>query len=912
MGGKIDNSINNGNAAPIFRMQEDEKSNIHVDVVADIKEVLDVNNVLAKSFRNARAEIEANPRVEIKMRLIGNRTTDARTYNLPTASEVAALIVGDLDPSIGNRDILVESKSGLLKRISELNPCYLPMQYPLLFPYGEDGYREDIQFAGTSNRPQGGRHRVSPREYFAFRIHERTTEVSTILYSRRLFQQFLVDAYTIVESGGLIYIRTNQKALRCEAYKGLSDAVTRGEVYPSTLGKRIILPSSFTGGARYMIQNYQDAMVICRWIGYPNLFITFTCNPKWPEIQRYVVKRNLRAEDRPDIVCRIFKMKLDFLIKEFKSGGIFGVFRAVIYTIEFQKRGLPHAHILLFLARKEVNSATSFMDTIISAEIPDKERDREYYNVVAEFMIHGPCGAARKKSPCMVNGRCSKHFPKRFVECSSLDEDGYPIYRRHDDGMTVTKNGMQLDNRYVVPHNRALLLKYRAHMNVEWCNQSRSIKYLFKYVNKGNDRVTAELYRNTVDTDGNEIVDEINMYYNYRYVSAFEATWLLLSFDVQYRTPSVERLSFHLPDCQCVVFNDDDSVTEVLNRHTVGQNICTFNGIEYITFRDACYARGLLDDDKEYIDVIEEASHWSSAHSMRKLFVTLLITNSLNRPENVWNEVWHHLAEDARFNQRRLLQKPDLEQSTLNGNRLLLEELSYDRAALSEESAQLTNRLTDEQKSKTFLWRALYATLRSKGEIVLNVASSGIASLLQPGGRTAHSRFAIPINITEDSTCNITPGSDLAELILKTRFISWDEAPMMHKHCFEALDRTMRDLLRFVNPRSAHQTFGGKTVVLSGDFRQILPVVPKGTRQDIVAATINTSYLWDNCKVLRLTKNLRLKSMSASTELQRLENFAKWIAGIGDETIGCLNDGSVEDDIPPDMLLPSSEIPLQL
>ncbi|XP_019196183.1 PREDICTED: uncharacterized protein LOC109190188 [Ipomoea nil] len=120
----------------------------------------------------------------------------------------------------------------------------------------------------------------------------------------------------------------------------------------------------------------------------------------------------------------------------------------------------------------------------------------------------------------------------------------------------------------------------------------------------------------------------------------------------------------------------------------------------------------------------------------------------------------------------------------------------------------------------------------------------------------------------------------------------------------------MRDLLQFVNPRSAHQTFGVKIVVLGGDFCQILPVVPKGTREDIVAATINASYLWDNCKVLRLTKNLRLKSMSAGTKLQWLENFAKWIAGIGDGTIGCLNDGLVEVDIPPDMLLPSSGDPI--
>ncbi|XP_019167829.1 PREDICTED: uncharacterized protein LOC109163535 [Ipomoea nil] len=305
-----------------------------------------------------------------------------------------------------------------------------------------------------------------------------------------------------------------------------------------------------------------------------------------------------------------------------------------------------------------------------------------------------------------------------------------------------------------------------------------------------------------------------------------------------------------------------------------------------MTFRDACYSRGLLDDEKEYIDAIEEASHWSSAHSMRKLFVTLLITKPLNRPESVWNEACHHLAEDAQFNQRKLLQKPDLILNDDENKNIVLiemEKLLYDCATLAEKIVQLTSRLTDEQK------RSLSTTLQSKGEIVLNVASSGIASLLLPGGRTAHSRFAIPIAITKDSTCNIKPISELVELILKARLIIWDDAPMMHKHCFEALDIMMRDLLQFVNPRSANQTFSWKTVVLGCDFRQILHVVPKGTRQEIVVATINASYLWDNCKVLRLTKNLRLKSMSADIELQRLENFAQWIAGIGDGTIGVEN-----------------------
>ncbi|XP_019164611.1 PREDICTED: uncharacterized protein LOC109160822 [Ipomoea nil] len=201
---------------------------------------------------------------------------------------------------------------------------------------------------------------------------------------------------------------------------------------------------------------------------------------------------------------------------------------------------------------------------------------------------------------------------------------------------------------------------------------------------------------------------------------------------------------------------------------------------------------------------------------------------------------------------------------------------------------------------KTFLWETISAALRSKDEVVLNVASSGIASLLLPRGRTAHSRFAIPLGVNEDSTCNIKQGSPLAELIIKSKLIIWGEAPMMHKHCFEALDRTMRDLMRFKNSKSSTMTFGGKTVVLGGDFRQILPVIPKGTRQDIIQASINSSYLWNNCEVLRLTKNLRLRCVTNEDDLEKLDSFAKWIADLGDGNL------SEDNDVDCNIIMPSS------
>ncbi|XP_019190305.1 PREDICTED: ATP-dependent DNA helicase PIF1-like [Ipomoea nil] len=179
------------------------------------------------------------------------------------------------------------------------------------------------------------------------------------------------------------------------------------------------------------------------------------------------------------------------------------------------------------------------------------------------------------------------------------------------------------------------------------------------------------------------------------------------------------------------------------------------------------------------------------------------------------------------------------------------------------------------------------------------------------GGRTAHSQFAIPIIVNEDSTCNISQGSDLAELIIKCSLIIWDEAPMMHKHCFEALDRTMRDLLRFTNSLCPNLPFGGKTVVLGGDFRQILPVIPRVGRQDIVGAAINSSYLWAHCTVLRLTQNLRLQSVGTDDERQELSTFANWIASIGDGEAGGPNDGDVEVLIPHENLLHTNGDPIQ-
>ncbi|CAF2137557.1 unnamed protein product, partial [Brassica napus] len=204
---------------------------------------------------------------------------------------------------------------------------------------------------------------------------------------------------------------------------------------------------------------------------------------------------------------------------------------------------------------------------------------------------------------------------------------------------------------------------------------------------------------------------------------------------------------------------------------------------------------------------------------------------------------------------------------------------------------------------KTFLWKLLSAAIRCQGDIVLNVASSGIASLLLPGGRTAHSRFGIPLNPDEFSSCTMQPGTDQANLVKESSLIIWDEAPMMGKHCFEALDRSLSDIVG----KHANQPFGGKVIVFGGDFRQVLPVINGAGRAEIVLASLNSSYLWEHCKVLKLTKNMRLLSDGLSPEeAADLRDFSEWILKIGDGKLAEPNDGEAEIDIPSEFLITDS------
>ncbi|XP_024961720.1 uncharacterized protein LOC112502121 [Cynara cardunculus var. scolymus] len=130
-----------------------------------------------------------------------------------------------------------------------------------------------------------------------------------------------------------------------------------------------------------------------------------------------------------------------------------------------------------------------------------------------------------------------------------------------------------------------------------------------------------------------------------------------------------------------------------------------------------------------------------------------------------------------------------------------------------------------------------------------------------------------------------------------------DEAPMVHKHAFEALDRSMNDIFNTQRNGDSHMLFGGKVIVFGGDFRQIMSVIPNAGRQDIINASLSSSYIWEKCKVLRLTRNMRLTANSGSSEIEQTRDFAKWILDLGEGKVVGDNDGEAVIEIPHDILI---------
>ncbi|XP_076916723.1 uncharacterized protein LOC143576541 [Bidens hawaiensis] len=940
-----DNEIRN-------RMQhigEAQEAKLSEGIVRIIKDVLDINNELVKNFRTARDVCSSDNIVSFDVCLY--KSGRQISYDRPASNTMGAIVHEGVSGA-EDFDIVIRHKDGRPQRINKPNSLYMALQYPLLHIFGDRGWSPDMCL---TNR--------------------------------------------------LDYVRLNQNLFRTEFLQGVHDAIAKGDTEGRSVGKRVILPSSFTEGPRYMYKHYHDALAICCVYGNPQFFITFTCNVKWQEIVHYMTQfPSLKAQDRPDIVCRVFNLKVEAFCAFVKRERLFGNIVADLYTIEFQKRGLPHCHMLFWVSPADKIIITDDVDRHISAEIPNPDTDPKLYKIVSECMIHGPCGLARPNAPCMDGGVCSKGFPKRYQASTTFDKNGYIKYKRSAYGFSVKKNDIEVDNAYIVPYNRTLSLLFNAHINVEYCGWNMMIKYLFKYVSKGSDRIRFKLTQSThkVDTDQNSLsvtCNEIDNFVDGRFICPHEAAWRIFNFPIHHRYPAVQVLAVHLENMQNVGLSDQKKLLHVVNNPCVGLTTLTewfatnahdpsgrhlryidflleyrwegsVDGVIYDTYRSACEKLGLLVDDNEWLLALDEAKAWATPKELRVLFAHILLHCEVANPLRLWENQWRSMSDDITRNTEIFggdigdnvsdetlsqyvlyelefllnshstdsslkkfgLPMPNTELIRSLRNRMLMEEKNYDREHLLKQHQEYLQQLHPQQRAvynhvvsalesntqvlafvyghggtgKTFLWTTITSYLRSLGKIVLAVAASGIASLLLPGGRTAHSRFKIPIDPTNHSNCNISKSSYLSQLLVETELIIWDEAPTSNRKCFEALDRTLKDILN-----NSQQSFGGKSVLLGGDFRQTLPIKRKATKSQIISDSLPRSYLWSKFKIFKLAQNMRVHRPNMTPDVAlEIQNFSDWLVCVGNGLSGVpddqQNDSSRAIEIPSKYIIPNN------
>ncbi|UYV77959.1 hypothetical protein LAZ67_15003037 [Cordylochernes scorpioides] len=984
-------------------------SSTNQEIVSSLQNLLDQHNELVRLFKTA---IERMPTDDYVVVIRADKTLAGhheRRFNAPTIDEVAILIVGE---EFNSRDIVIHRRDDNLQRVSETHRSYDALQYPILFWQGEDGYHFNIKMRDPKTGAEIDK-KISAMNFYSYRLMSRANRDNHILKCRTLFQQYIVDMYVKIETERLLFIRLNQTKLRSENYIHLRDAIATDE-NPNDLRKMIILPATFAGSPRHMHEYAQDAMTYVRVYGRPDLFITFTCNPRWEEIRELLLPGQ-SPSDRPDIIARVFNQKLRALMHFIVKYRVFGASQCWMYSIEWQKRGLPHAHILIWLIDKITPDQ---IDQVISTEIPDIAIDPDLFEVVAKNMIHGPCGAINNNSPCMKDGKCTKRYPRDLHAETITGVDGYPQYRRRstqDGGKCITIKvhniAIEVDNRWIVPYSPLLSRTFKAHINVEYCNSVKSIKYICKYVNKGSDMAVFGV------KNASAPIDEVQRYQLGRYICSNEAVWRILSFSIHERYPTVVHLAVHLENGQRVYFTAEnvreraasppqttltaffslcrgdlfaktlrysdvpkyytwnasekkfqrrkqgkpveghpniyssDALGRLYTVHPSNQecfylrlllvNVCgpesfqelrTVNGKVCSTYREACQELYLLENDAHWDTTLADASSTAQPHKIRMLFAILLTTCFPSKPMDLWEKYKDSMSEDILHHLRAANLDLQFTPEIYNRALVLIEDIclaiankrlgqmglcapnrsandSYDRDLQRETHFDVDDlsvfvernlsKLVPEQRiaydtlmqaisdqrgglyfldapggtGKTFLINLILATIRSRNEIAVAIASSGIAATLLDGGRTAHSALKLPLNLhtIETPTCNISKNSGMGKVLQTCKLIIWDECTMAQKKGLEALDRTLKDL------RANGNSFGGALILLSGDFRQTLPVIPRSTPADELNACLKSSVLWPQVKKLMLKTNMRVHLQNDASA----ERFAKQLLNIG-------------------------------
>lgn len=398
-------------------------------------------------------------------------------------AEIAAVMCYEntLRSQISPRSLLISTVNNHAQTIHTVSRLWEPMAYPLLFPHGTLGWGLRPSVQDPLSIVVDGAESDAPTtqiwHYRAWLLREPRFSIFG-----RLTNEYVVDMFGRELDSRLNYICSNQERLRTQE----QDTALMGheELQES---ENVYLPASFLGSGRWSTNQIADSLTIAATYGPPTFFVTFTCNGDWPEI-RSCLRPGQTYTDIPVVVCRVFKQKLSRLMTIFRT--MFPHAGPLLYTIqrvEFQKRGLPHAHILLKYSSSCISPDD--IDCVISAQIPEAADDAA---IVRQFMIHPTHNSSiinhippSPENPLKYCEKwkdgarvCRFGYPKSTQGQTSFDSSNRVLYQRGE------------GDAFVVPHCLPLIRKFKCHMNMEIAGCGQLFQYLFKYIHKG----TAETY----------------------------------------------------------------------------------------------------------------------------------------------------------------------------------------------------------------------------------------------------------------------------------------------------------------------------------------------------------------------------------------------------------------------------------
>jgi hypothetical protein len=909
----------------------------------------------------------------------------------------------------GNPFQKVESFSGLMNRDASIVKAWSQKQkdyersaYVLLDPSGRSGWWETYDHnTGLERFTDAVGNEMTFYQYLKMktmqcRFHQRVP---------RLFEEWILDGISRLNElrqDVLIHVMNQQVCVRHPVQMFPNPGhnlrrATANEIRQrapqqvagdqKSFGKLWRIPSSIRGSPRNCAESVARGMAQVYAMGGPHVFLTFTGNPRWTEIQSQLQNGNCWYND-PVLVCRVFKEKLEHLLQGIRDGKYFGGRKSCYlqYVIEFQKRGMPHAHMLIRLENFESNSAED-IDEICSCAIPQDCHDScrncaqcRLRDVVMQNMIHGcfPWRCHKTKSE-KSEKRCHYRFPKEPQETTHLGLSGYWELKR------------ALGEEYMVAYNPQLSLEFNAHINVEIACGTRSIYYLRKYFSKRPDSVAACLSK--TDT----LKEQLDTFYRTRCLTSFEAVWEVLGFSFQKFEPDVQPIQLYLPGEHPIVFDPTDMnraaeraasyeshLSLYLKRPmeaefdhvkyldyfenysfgvgTKGQQdqcvpphrvvpkrktkICFVSNLNYSnleqfalflmlqkipcrslaelltgepTFLKAATRRGLISNDPtglqkvvlqdmidrhvpsqdivmyvaslaiyEVCDIGElfdifypsmiETHHAtifeSKRAAMHELSILLTaegvsLTTVFATSERLLDVVKAaqgsnlHQAQ-AYFTQEYSLEKP---LPTLNED----QQQCFD--AIVSGKFELLYINGSAGSGKTTVLNASYRALQAQGSRIVCCAFTGVAAGLLPGGLTCHRVFGLPVEDagTQDDVgtrvSSISGQSYAAELLRSADWIIIDEISMLHRQYLDVVNSVLKDVV------GSTQNFGGKRIVMAGDFQQLPPVVrcpTAETRSATVQASIASSPLFELFQTMTIRKNCRFLSDDYAQHLERV------------------------------------------